>query len=296
MPRPPRLHVPGACYHVILRGNHREVLFGNAADRLALNDIVADVTQRFGVRIHAFCWMSNHLHALIQIAERPLGHIIQRIAMRYSRYRHKALRTTGHLFERRHKAKLVDVDAYFLTLLRYIHLNPIKAHIVSNPADYPWSSHRAYLGTESISWLTTDLGLSLFSADLLYARSAYQQFILQSAGIDENLDEASHPDDSRVLGTDSFINKIPFIPYRPRSPLTLQQLAESICAQHVISINLLRSPSRARQLAPIRILLVTQAIDQRLATLCEVARYLHRDPSSLTKLIARHETRNRNGQ
>jgi REP element-mobilizing transposase RayT len=272
-------------------------LFGSAADRHALNDIVADVTHRFGVRVHAFCWMSNHLHALLQIAERPLGHLMQRVAMRYSRHRHKVLRTTGHLFERRYKAKLVDVNAYFLTLLRYIHLNPIKAHIVSDPADYPWSSHRAYLGSEAISWLTTDFGLSLFSTDLLCARSAYKQFMWQSAGANENLDEESHPQDSRVLGTDSFINNIPFIPYRPRSPLTLQQLAESICTQHSISIELLRSPSRARSIARIRILLVTQATDHRVATLCEVARYLHRDPSSQTKLIARHETRRRtNGQ
>lgn len=148
MPRPPRLHIPGACYHVILRGNHREALFGQAADRRVLNDIVADVLIRVGGRIHAYCWMTNHLHALVQIAEAPLGKLMQRIAVRYSRYRHRCLRTSGHLFERRYKAKLVDVDAYFLTLLRYVHRNPVKAHIVSDPADYPWSSHCAYLGRE----------------------------------------------------------------------------------------------------------------------------------------------------
>jgi REP element-mobilizing transposase RayT len=264
-----------------------------------LNDIVADVIQRFGIRIHAFCWMSNHLHALVQIAERPLGAIVQRIAMRYSRYRHKAMRTTGHLFERRHKAKLVDIDAYFLTLLRYVHLNPVKARIVADPAEYPWSSHRAYLGTESISWLTTDFGLSLFSTDPQQARDAYEQFVLQSAVDDENLnlDDESHPEDSRVLGTDTFINNIPFIPYKPRSPLTLEQLAESLCTQHSVSLPLLRSASRARHLAPIRILLTTQAIEQRIATLCDVARYLHRDPSSLTKLLARHHYNSQsNGQ
>jgi REP element-mobilizing transposase RayT len=291
--------VPGACYHVILRGNHRETLFGSPLDRQVLNDIVADVIQRFGIRIHAFCWMSNHLHALVQIAERPLGAIVQRIAMRYSRYRHKAMRTTGHLFERRHKAKLVDIDAYFLTLLRYVHLNPVKARIVADPAEYPWSSHRAYLGTESISWLTTDFGLSLFSTDPQQARAAYEQFVLQSAVDDENLnlDDESHPEDSRVLGTDTFINNIPFIPYKPRSPLTLEQLAESLCTQHSVSLPLLRSASRARHLAPIRILLTTQAIEQRIATLCDVARYLHRDPSSLTKLLARHHYNSQsNGQ
>jgi hypothetical protein len=129
---------------------------------------------------------------------------------------------------------------------------------------------------------------------LIRARAAYQQFVLQAADIDDgDLDQESHPDDPRILGADSFINNIPFVPYRPRSPLTLEQFVESICAQHSISPELLRSPSRARHLVPIRILLTTQAIEQRIATLCDVARYLHRDPSSLTKLLARHETRQR---
>jgi putative transposase len=176
MPRPPRLHVPGGCYHVILRGNHREELFGRAHDRVVLDGIVADVLCRFGCRLHAYCWMPNHLHALIQIADQPLGTMMQRIAMRYSRYRHKCLETTGHLFERRYRAKLIDVDEYFLTLLRYIHLNPVKARLVKDPADFPWSSHRAYLGTEQLSWLTTDFGLALFSKDIVQARVAYARF------------------------------------------------------------------------------------------------------------------------
>jgi putative transposase len=289
MPRPARLHVPGGYYHVILRGNHREALFGHTRDRHALNDIVADVVRRFEVRIHAFCWMSNHLHALLQIADRPLGQVMQRIAVRYSRYRHKSLRTTGHLFERRYRAKLVDVDAYFLTLLRYIHLNPVKARMVSDPADYPWSSHRAYLGTESSAWVTTKFGLSLFSTDLARARRAYGQFILQSSADESNLEEHSHPDDSRILGTDSFIASIPLAPHKLRSHLTLEQLAASICHQHSISLQLLRSPSRARRLARPRLVLATQAVEQHIATLADVARFLHRDPSALTKLLARHE-------
>jgi REP element-mobilizing transposase RayT len=127
MPRLPRLHVPGGCYHVVLRGNHREDLFATAEDRRALNDIAAEALLDVGARVHAFCWMTNHLHGLFQIAEQPLGKLMQRIAMRYSRYRHHQLRTTGHLFERRHRVWLVDADAYFVGLLRYIHLNPVKA-------------------------------------------------------------------------------------------------------------------------------------------------------------------------
>ena len=92
MPRPPRLHIPGGCYHVMLRGNHREPLFGSVADRQVLNDILVDVLTRFDTRLHAFCWMSNHLHALLQIANDPLGSAMQRIAMRYAR--HKTLNTS----------------------------------------------------------------------------------------------------------------------------------------------------------------------------------------------------------
>ena len=200
MPRPPRLHIPGGYYHVMLRGNHREPLFTDAADRVALNDIVADVLQQLGARIHAFCWMTNHLHVLIQVGDRPLGKIMQRIAMRYSKHRHRRLATRGHLFERRYKALLVDVDAYFLTLLRYIHLNPVKARMVRDPADYPWSSHRAYLGEARIPWLTIDFGLGLFNPTLAAAQIAYRHFLSQeSFASEDRLLEDVHPEDSRIL-------------------------------------------------------------------------------------------------
>lgn len=133
MPRLPRLHVPGGFYHVILRGNHRENIFSNVDDQLALNAIVAEAIEKYHARVHAFYWMSNHQHAFLQIHQIKVGKVVQRIAMRYSRYRHKKLRTTGHLFERRHRAFLVDADTYFLTLLRYIHLNPVEACMVASP-------------------------------------------------------------------------------------------------------------------------------------------------------------------
>jgi putative transposase len=287
MPRPPRLHIPGGCYHVIMRGNHREDLFEYPADRQRLNDIVGDILPRTGARVHAFCWMTNHLHALVQVSDQPLGKTMHRIAVRYSRYRHRSLGTTGHLFERRYKAKLVDVDEYFLILLRYIHLNPVKAHIVSNPADYPWSSHQAYLGRITLPWLTTDFALSMFSHDLARARLAYSKFISESVKDDE-LENEAHPKDSRVLGSDRFVENLPFIPYKPRSPLTLEQLAKRVCEQHSIATSALCSLSRARRLTPIRIQFATQAVDLRIATLAEVARFLHRDPSALTKLLSRH--------
>ncbi len=292
MPRRPRLHVPGGHYHVTLRGNHREPLFATAADRAELNSIVADVIDRFDARVHAFCWMTNHLHAILQIAERPLGEVVQRIAQRYSRYRHKRLGTSGHLFERRHGAKLVDVDAYFVALLRYIHLNPVTANLVADPANYPWSSHRAYLGQEVIPWVTTDFGLSLFSTDCNRARHAYERLIdgpiLEE---EQDLEDESHPEDARVLGTDEFLSALGQAPDPARGELTLIQLAESICRNHCVTVEQLRSPSRARALSDARADLAMQAVSHRIATGSEVARFLNRAPSSVSGLVERRRAK-----
>ena len=110
--------------------------------------------------------MDHHVHALIQIGVDPLGKVMQRIATHYSRYRHKQLRTTGHLFERRYKAWLVDTDHYFIELLRYIHLNPVEAKMVAVADEYLWSSHKAYLGSEVLPWLTINFGLGLLGQTL----------------------------------------------------------------------------------------------------------------------------------
>ncbi|MES1195634.1 MAG: transposase [Steroidobacter sp.] len=126
------------------RGNHREDLFSTTPDRHVLNDIVAEALVEMNARLHSFCWMTNHLHALIQIGDRPLGKLMQRIATRYSRYRHRLLSTTGHLFERRYKAWLIEEDVYFITLLQYIYLNPVRANIVTTADEYEWSSHRSH--------------------------------------------------------------------------------------------------------------------------------------------------------
>ena len=182
-----------------------------------------------------------------------------------------------------------DVDAYFLTLLKYIHLNPVKAQIVDHPTNYRWSSHRAFIGKETIPWLTTSFGLSLFSKNLAHARAASERFMLATVGDDEqDLDGKLHPDDSRVLGTDQFVSNIRFVPHVPPSPLTVGQLAEEVCGEHGTTVTLLRSSLRARSISSIRVEFTRRALTQHVATLCEVARFLHRNPSSLSRLLRRH--------
>jgi putative transposase len=164
MPRPLRIHVPGAFYHVTMRGNHRQNIFFSPADRRLFDDITAEVLERFAARLHAYCWMTNHVHMLIQVSDAPLGKLMLRIAGRFARTVQRHLHTTGHLFEKRYHPILVDADQYLLELLRYIHLNPVRAHMVEHPSDYPWSSHRVYLGALDQPWVTTNFALGMFHA------------------------------------------------------------------------------------------------------------------------------------
>jgi putative transposase len=289
MPRLPRLHVPGGFYHVMLRGNHREDLFSTPTDRLTLNDIVGEVFDRLGARGHAFCWMTNHIHLLVQIGERPLGRVMQRIAMRYSRYRHRQIRTTGHLFERRYKAKLVEMDSYVFALLRYIHLNPVAAGIVASADEYPWSSHHAYLGKESVPWLTTDVALGLFGATIDQARASYARWMAQEVYVSESrLWEDTHPDDSRVLGGDKFLAALPRIKFVPRGKQSLEELVAERCQKYQVTVESVRSPSRQTRLSKVRVEIAQDATTHRVASLHEVARYLNRSPSSLSELLTRH--------
>src|SRR3954447_17104786 len=140
MPRALRLHVPGAMYHVTLRGNHRQNIFFSPADRQLMSDLFAEVIERFGARVYAYCYMTNHIHALIQVSETPLGRIMLRVAGRYARQTQAKLHTTGHLFEKRYYPVLIDADEYLLELLRYVHLNPVRARMVDAADEYPWSS------------------------------------------------------------------------------------------------------------------------------------------------------------
>ena len=233
--------------------------------------------------------MTNHLHALLQIGDEPLGKLIHNIARRYSRYRHRHLRTTGHLFERRYKAWLVDMDAYFLTLLRYIHRNPVKANMVSDPGEYRWSSHHAYLGTEEMPWVTTQFGLGLFGGTIGAARDSYQRFMAQpSYASEEVLLEDTHDCDARVIGTDRFVATLRTATYVPRSPHTLDEIACQICQQLQVSLKAVRSVSRKRCFTAARVEVAVRALDSRVASLTEVAAFLGREPGSLSELLRRH--------
>lgn len=292
MPRPPRLHVPGGVYHVILRGNHRQAIFTQPADRQMLDALVAETLERFDARAHAYCWMTNHMHLALQVADAPLGPIVRRIAGVYARRIQQRLPTTGHLFERRYRSVLVDADTHLLRLVRYIHLNPLRAGLVADPADYPWSGHRAYLGLAAVPWLTTEFTMRLLGTNRSSARRAYARLISAGGEPDDSAQfSRGTPGDTRVLGDDGFLARVTAtrkrVPRTNASRPTLEQLITAAAMDAGCTVEALASASKARALADARCHVAERALAAGVASISEIARRLNRSHSSLIEAVQR---------
>jgi len=291
MPRRPRLHVPGACYHVTLRGNHQQDIFFGDDDRLRLEDYVAAALERVGGRIHAYCWMTNHVHLLVQVADTPLGAFVQRVASRYARSVQARVPTTGHLFQNRYHALLVDVERYFVALLRYIHLNPVRATLVADPADYRWSSHRAYLGLAAPHWLTTAFGLRLFAAEAGRARERYHAFVNQGIGAPRDPQLTTAPrGEPRVLGDEAFRRTIERPADAAAKGPSLEEIVAAVCGELGVNLAELRSSSQLRRISRARGQVTARALAAQAASLSEIARYLNRSASALARAAERYRS------
>ena len=290
MPRRPRLHVPGGFYHVTLRGNHRQAIFFRDSDRSRLDEIVAESLDSAAARLHAYCWMTNHLHLLVQISHVPLGKLIQRIASQYARTTQAVLQTTGHLFERRYHAVLVDADSYLLTLLRYIHMNPVRAALVPRPGDYPWSSHSEYAGRRHQPWVTTEMALAILSPDRAKARFRYLELIAQPDELRWGVGLLQpHRDNTFVLGNDEFLARVAAGSWQPRSTKDLDQLFTECRRRFNVTAEDLISPSKCRVLSAARAWLSHAALTERAATVTEVARKLRRTETAIRRLMGRRQ-------
>jgi REP element-mobilizing transposase RayT len=290
MPRRPRIHAPGALYHVTLRGNHRQQIFFCDDDRTLLNRIVADSLERCDARLHAYCWMGNHIHLLMQVSHLPLGRVVLRIASAYARRVQARLETSGHLFERRYNAVLVDADRYLVSLLRYIHLNPVRAGLVTQTDDYRWSSHHNYSGLRHETWVTTEFALGMLGASRKAAIERYRQLVRTAStdGSGSSPLEDLHQEDNRVLGDDRFIAQLGLTPSQPRSSRTLDDLIEEAGRRFRLTRAELASASRDQRSSRARAWISHEAFTERIATPSEVARALERDESSIRQLVARH--------
>ena len=183
MARPLRIEFPGAFYHVTARGDRREAIYENDEDRESFLVILRDVIERFEWQCHAYCLMTNHYHLFIETVHGNLSKGMRQLNGVYTQWSNRHHLRNGHLFQGRFKGILVDSDSYLQTLCRYIVLNPVRAGMVEDPADWPWSSYRATAGLERASaWLTTEAILGTFGRNKGRARKTYKRFVYDGIG------------------------------------------------------------------------------------------------------------------
>jgi REP element-mobilizing transposase RayT len=290
MARKPRLHLPGGLYHVIWRGNQQQDTFFDDEDRQRFCALLSEGVTRFGYRVHAYCLMSNHVHLAVQAARDPLSNPLQNLAFRYTQWVNRRWTRAGHLFQGRYKAVLVDHDAYLLELVRYIHLNPVRAKLVRDPAEFRWSGHRAYLGSVAVPWLTTDTVLSQLGSTVSVARKRYARFVNEGIAEGHRVDFYAGELDSRVLGSDRFIERLrQHLPIDRRAPATLDEVVAHVCAGYGIDEKALAAPGRQRDAARARALIGWLALHTKASTLADVSRRYGREPSGLSRQVARLE-------
>ena len=173
----PRLRLQGEIHHVALRGRNGQPIFRTPADRQILDQLVGEVLREHAARAHAYCWMTNHIHLVIEIKPLDADALALDLLRRYTAACSGAGTDRAPLFATPDRPVRVAADPHLLQLIRYVHLNPVRAGLVSDAADYPWSGHRTYLGCGGPPWLSTDLGFRLLGGDLLRAAAAYRVFV-----------------------------------------------------------------------------------------------------------------------
>lgn len=179
MARLPRYVIPGQPQHIIQRGNNRQPIFAADADYQFFRDALVDAAEKHGLAIHAYVWMTNHVHLLATPEfDDSISKVFQSVGRRYVQYFNFTYRRSGTLWEGRFRATVVDSEQYLLTLMRYIELNPVRAGMVAHPRDYAWSSYHYNAQGEAglnADWITQHREYVRLGRSAAERQSAYRQ-------------------------------------------------------------------------------------------------------------------------
>ncbi|PCI34063.1 MAG: transposase [Alphaproteobacteria bacterium] len=209
MARLARLALEGVPCHVIQRGNNRQVTFFSGDDYAVYLDRLKDYADKYQVAVHAFVLMTNHVHLLMTPTTKTgIAQVMQSLGRFYVRYINQTYQRSGTLWEGRYKSTLVDEERYFLTVSRYIELNPVRAGMVDHPADYPWSSYSGNAGDKKIALLSPHACYQALGQSSAERRTAYAA-LFQEALPDKTLEDIrSASNKGWVLGREDFKQQI----------------------------------------------------------------------------------------
>lgn len=290
MARKPRIQFEGAFYHIIVRGNQRQDIFLDEADRRQYLERLQRYKNKCDFLLYAYVLMTNHVHLLIETPKDPISRIMQMINFTYTQYFNKKYGKVGHLFQGRYKSYLCDKDNYLLSLLRYIHNNPVRAGLAEDAGAYAWSSNADYLkGTKGI--VDTDKVLRLFSENPGIARRKYAEFMTEGEP-DKGLSPyAAH--EQQIVGDERFIEevekRVECLENRARK-VPIKDLVLAIEKEMGIGLVEMVSRKRSERLRTARGILVSVAKEIGY-NMAELQGILKRDISVLSRLTSIGETR-----
>jgi len=288
MARRPRVFAPGLLYHVIVRGNQRRKTFRCDEDYKGYLDRLEKYRAKFHVRIYAYCLMPNHVHLLVETGSTPLAKFMQGLQQSYTQHFNRSYRKVGHLFQGRYKAIICDRDKYLLALVRYIHLNPVRAKLATRPEWYSHSGHNSYLtnGTPKIVEVTPIL-------KLLGGKKAYERFVLE--GIGENHNEAYYAvEDQRFLGEEGFgeeISRDAEENDERKAKKPIETAFKEIARRVETTPELLRGKDRRWDISAKRAEAVALLVREYGYAVSEVAKYLRRDQANISTMLSRLSAR-----
>jgi len=326
MPRQARLDAPGALHHIMLRGIDRSAIFADEEDRHRFLGRLGENLLEGRGTVYAWVLMDNHVHLLFKSGNIGISCIMRRLLTGYAQYFNRRHSRAGHLFENRYKSILCEEDAYLLTLVRYIHLNPVRARTAATLREldgYSWSGHPAILGKAHFPWMDTEYVLAQFADTKRKATEEYRRFMaeglnqgripeLTGGGLIRSLGGWSQvlsqrrkgeqpASDERILGRGDFVHAVLQEAEErqrrqlklQRNGLTIEQIIAEECSESKSSSQELRHGSRRKAVSAARRRIAYRCKEELGLSAAEVARHLGVNTSSITRAIQEVERKGR---
>jgi len=320
MPRRARLDTPGTLHHVIVRGIEKRRIVNDVADRKNFVKRMGELALETQTGIYAWALMTNHAHILLRSAKIGLSGYMRRLLTGYAISYNRRHKRWGHLFQNRYKSILCEEDAYFTELVRYIHLNPLRAKLVKNLDKldrYRWSGHSVLLGKVKNEWQDREYVLKWFGKKEGEAQKNYRSYVTK--GIDEGrrpelvggglirsmggwsavkaLRRAGDRElfDDRILGSGDFVERVikeadVKVRYQfavKENTEELNDFIDKICKSEKVTIMELKAGSRRKEASKARALISIGLVKNYGVSLAEVARRLSISTSAVSKIIRR---------
>lgn len=289
MARKPRLHFPGAVYHVTLHGNGHQPVFLDAIDHTRFLLLIQEGIEKFGHKVYAYCLLPSTLQLVIEVAEVPLARIMQQLGFRYTRWFNDWHQQAGHLFQGRYKAILINPEDHLLELVREIHLAPVRTGLANAPMNYPWSSHLAYCGREQVLWLSTARTYLQIEESGIRALMKFHTYVNEGSAEEAKVDFSRGSEyDPRILGDEDFVRgvlKLSRQKYQPK--VNPEKVFRIVLERYKLTEEELAAPGKNRFNSEARAYLAWLYLETGCATMTALGERLGRDVSSLSSAVRR---------